>query len=104
MTVRLIVARPLPGTMGESSRVAHTFEVSEAEGVPERLTARCGATFGPGQLEHLDPPSGMPCTACLLEMPRSASADLEAPDAADAVINLSGWSLRQIQRLRHPNG
>jgi hypothetical protein len=79
MTVRLIVARPRPGTMGEAGRLTHTFEVPEAAGVPDRLEARCGATFGPGELELLPAVRGMPCMACLLETPQLAIAELKAP-------------------------
>ncbi|WP_091629268.1 hypothetical protein [Amycolatopsis saalfeldensis] len=65
MTVRLFVARPLPGTVGETRRVVHVFEVPPEDAAPERLTALCGLMFGPGQLELLERLQGMPCESCL---------------------------------------
>jgi hypothetical protein len=35
----------------------------------ERLAAFCGAEFGPGELELLDAPQGMPCVPCLRSAP-----------------------------------
>ncbi|MBA0127368.1 hypothetical protein H0B56_17615 [Haloechinothrix sp. YIM 98757] len=67
MGVRLLLARPLPGTVGESRRVTHVFP--EPESVPGRLDAYCGASFGVGELELLDGIRGMPCEPCLLLAP-----------------------------------
>lgn len=69
MTVRLFFGRPLPGTVGESRRVVHVFEVPPKDTVPERLTAFCAVSFGPGELELLDHPQGMPCESCLRRTP-----------------------------------
>ncbi|SEF24724.1 hypothetical protein SAMN05421837_102833 [Amycolatopsis pretoriensis] len=77
MTVRLVVARPLPGTVGESRRVVHVFPVA-VETTPERLTAYCGAAFGPGELELLERPVGMPCVNCLRRAPSPGSAEQPA--------------------------
>jgi hypothetical protein len=60
MTARLIIARPLPGTVGETRRVVHVFPLPTDDVTPEQMTAYCGETFGPGQLELLDRPMGCP--------------------------------------------
>ncbi|MEU5262440.1 hypothetical protein [Amycolatopsis sp. NPDC021455] len=73
MTVWLLFGRPLPGTVGESRRVVHVFEVPTGDKVPERLTAFCAASFGLGELELLDRPQGMPCESCLRRTPTPAS-------------------------------
>ncbi|WP_239071874.1 hypothetical protein [Amycolatopsis sp. SID8362] len=78
MTVRLIIARPLPGTVGESRRVVHVFPVSAEESTPEQLTAYCGAAFGPGELELLERPVGMPCVTCLHRAPTPATVEQSA--------------------------
>ncbi|MBA0127892.1 hypothetical protein H0B56_20290 [Haloechinothrix sp. YIM 98757] len=67
MGVRLLLARPLPGTVGEARRVTHVF--AEPESVPARLDAYCGVSFGAGELELLDGIRGMPCEPCLLLAP-----------------------------------
>ncbi|QFU91595.1 hypothetical protein [Amycolatopsis sp. YIM 10] len=68
MTVRLFLARPLPGTVGETRRVCHLFPVPDEE--TTQLVALCGDEFGPGELEQLDRPAGMPCESCLSRAPR----------------------------------
>ncbi|MEU3274503.1 hypothetical protein ABZ639_26975 [Saccharomonospora sp. NPDC006951] len=69
MTVRLIIARPLPGTVGETRRMAHVFPAPEA--AAEMLVAYCGSRFATGSVELLDAkPTGMPCERCLATMPR----------------------------------
>ncbi|MGH3438239.1 MAG: hypothetical protein ACRDRN_17455 [Sciscionella sp.] len=65
MRAPLFMARPLPGTVGETRRVVHLFRVPSDGAVPDRLTAVCGMTFGPGELELLDGPRGMSCESCL---------------------------------------
>lgn len=76
MTV--FIARPLPGTVGESRRVVHVFPLP-AEGLaPERLTAYCGAMFGRSELELLERPVGMPCVTCLRFAPTSGDAGGQA--------------------------
>jgi len=69
VTVRLFLARPLPGTVGETRRVVHVFEVPPDGAVPERLAALCGSSFGRQELERLDHPKGMPCEPCLRRTP-----------------------------------
>ena len=69
MNSRLLLGRPLPGTVGESCRVVHLFEVPPEGVVPEQLTALCGSSFGRGELERLDRPQGMPCEPCLRRAP-----------------------------------
>ena len=77
MTVRLVFGRPLPGTVGETRRVVHVFEVATVDEVPVRLTALCGLSFGAGELERLDTVQGMPCELCLRRTP---AADPELTD------------------------
>jgi hypothetical protein len=81
MTVRLIIARPLPGTVGETRRVVHLFPLPASESISGRLTAYCGATFDPGELELLERPAGMPCVMCLRRSPRPRSGELPAGEA-----------------------
>nr|WP_239154585.1 hypothetical protein [Amycolatopsis sp. FDAARGOS 1241] len=69
MTVRVILARPMRGTVGETCRVVHVFPVSSEEASPSRLSACCGADFGPAELEVVAPLSGMPCVTCLRYLP-----------------------------------
>lgn len=78
MGVRLLVVRPLPGTVGERRRVAHLVPLVGTERMPERLTACCGQSFGPDELELLDGMRGMPCESCLLQAPAVESAELTA--------------------------
>jgi hypothetical protein len=78
MTARMIIARPLRGTVGESRRVVHVFPVPAEETTPERLTAYCGEAFGPGELELLERPVGMPCVTCLRCSPGPGTAELPA--------------------------
>lgn len=78
MTVGVIIARPLPGTVGESRRVVHVFPAPAEETTPERLTAYCGEAFGPGELELLERPLGMPCVTCLHRAPGPGSAEQPA--------------------------
>jgi hypothetical protein len=80
MTVRLIIARPLPGTVGETRRVAHLFPLPSDQAAPERMTAYCGDTFGSAELELLDRPTGMPCVSCLRHSPGPDDAQLPAAD------------------------
>ncbi|WP_216213768.1 hypothetical protein [Amycolatopsis aidingensis] len=70
MTVRLLFARPLPGTVGETQRVTHLFAVPpESDSTPQELTALCGTAFGHGELELLDGVRGMPCESCMVRSP-----------------------------------
>lgn len=75
----VLMARPLPGTVGETARVTHLFPVP-AEGVASaRLVSFCGLGFGPSQLELLIELAGMPCVLCLLAAPPSS---VELPDSS----------------------
>ena len=86
MTV-LIFGRPWPGTVGETRRAVHMFEVPAGGAVPERLTALCGTSFGHGQLERLDRLRGMPCESCLRQTPDPPSERRLIPtDAISRVI------------------
>lgn len=77
-----LMARPLPGTVGESARVVHLFPPPDNGEAPEFLTAFCGSTFGPGVLELLDRILGMPCVLCLLVAPAS-TIELTDRDCAE---------------------
>jgi hypothetical protein len=76
MTARLIIARPLPCAVGETRRVAHLFPLPPDDSAPERLTAYCGETFGLGELELLDRPTGIPCVTCLRRSPGPDNTEL----------------------------
>lgn len=68
-----VLARPRPGVVGETQRVAHVFPLpSERPGV---LLAYCGFEGRPGELDRLDRPVGMPCERCLVIAARRAGAD-----------------------------
>lgn len=67
---RLILARPLPGTVGESRRIVHVFP----EQAGDNLTAYCGTTFAASDMETLAAVCGMPCERCLARMPRNSAA------------------------------
>ena len=69
MTIRLCFGRPPPGTAGETLRVVHIFPAPAEHTPPTRLTALCGTSFGPGELEPLDRPQGTPCESCLRQAP-----------------------------------
>ncbi|MCU1687049.1 MAG: hypothetical protein JWQ81_7788 [Amycolatopsis sp.] len=69
MSVRLFLARPMPGTVGETRRVVHVFPFPADGATSDRVTALCGDDFIPGELELLDVPRGMPCEQCLRHTP-----------------------------------
>lgn len=62
---RLLLARPLEGTVGERERVTHLVYFPEVRNRIKLARACCGRAFGPGELELLDGVTGMPCEACL---------------------------------------
>ncbi|WP_208024332.1 hypothetical protein [Amycolatopsis pithecellobii] len=66
---RLLLARPVEGTVGERQRVTHLVYVPEARNRALLARACCGQAFGPGDLELLDGVAGMPCEACLRHAP-----------------------------------
>jgi hypothetical protein len=68
MTVRLSIARPLPGVVGETRRVVHLFP--EPQSYPGKVTSYCDQTFYSGDLEWMDQPHGMPCEQCIALSPR----------------------------------
>ncbi|MEU0795092.1 hypothetical protein ABZ342_33940 [Amycolatopsis sp. NPDC005961] len=88
MTIRLLFGRPLPGVVGETRRVVHVFEFPALDVTPERLTAFCSETFGPGELELLDRPLGMPCESCLRRTP---TPDPELP--LNGTLSAPIWTL-----------
>jgi hypothetical protein len=65
MTAALMIARPLPGTVGERERQAHLFPAAPGD----TLVAFCGAEFPADALEWLNRLSGMPCESCLINSP-----------------------------------
>jgi hypothetical protein len=73
VSLRLFIARPLPGTVGETHRTVHVFPFPPDGTMPQRVTAFCGADFVPGELELLDVPRGMPCEQCLRDAPTPGS-------------------------------
>lgn len=80
MTAPLLIARPLPGTVGERHRVAHLVPIPSGEELPEHLTAYCGADLRTCDLELLPVLRGMPCEPCLLRAPkRSGELTAGAP-------------------------
>ena len=83
MTVRLLLARPLPGGVGETHRVVHVFEVPTEDTASDWLTARCGLVFGPGELELLDQLQGMPCESCLRRTPTPDSEPIVRASLAE---------------------
>ena len=88
MTVRLLFGRPLPGTVGETRRVVHVFEVPSVDAVQDRLTAFCGESFGHGELEQLDRPLGMPCESCLRQTPTPApELPAGSPESGDGTTD-----------------
>jgi hypothetical protein len=65
----VILARLLPGLVGETRRLTHFFPAPPNGAIPEVLTAYCGFTLRPGQAEHLSALTGAPCELCLLRTP-----------------------------------
>jgi hypothetical protein len=78
MTVRIFIARAIPGSIGETRRVSHIFQLPPDGETPESLTAYCDASFVPGELELLDGPTGTPCVSCL----KSSSSPVGSPVSA----------------------
>ncbi|GAA3565808.1 hypothetical protein GCM10022222_57020 [Amycolatopsis ultiminotia] len=66
-TGRIMLGRPLPGTVRETQRVMHVFP--EPAMYPGGIVAFCGAQFWTGDLEWCERPAGMPCVRCLAATP-----------------------------------
>lgn len=62
---RLLLARPVQGSVGERERVTHLVYVPEMRTRSALARACCGRAFGPSELELLDRVAGMPCEGCL---------------------------------------
>ncbi len=77
VSARLIIARPLRGTVGEARRVAHLFPVGPGP-VAEHLRATCGAEFDINELETLGSIAGMPCEPCLRNVPAPEPLAIES--------------------------
>lgn len=73
---RIMLVKPRPGILvdgrpiGETRRVVHVvvLDGEQLEDV-DTLTTVCGSRFAPGDVEQLETPRGMPCTACLAYSP-----------------------------------
>lgn len=76
MTIRIFIGRPLPGTVGETKRVAHIIGAPKDAPMPGRFTTYCGTEFDPEELELLDRPSGMPCESCLRYAPLPSAEEI----------------------------
>lgn len=90
MTDGVMLARAAPGLAGDAQRATHVFPVPATPTPPRRITALCGVSFGPGQLERLDGPTGMPCERCLARAPQES-----------AQPQSSGERLNEIERTLH---
>lgn len=93
MTDGVMLARPVPGLVDESQRMSHVFPIPATPAPPRRMTALCGASFGPGQLERLGNPTGMPCERCLSRAPQGA----HEPDSYPARLEAIERTLHQMQ-------
>jgi hypothetical protein len=79
----IIFVRLRRGIVGESKRTVHVVPLpTEADEIPDKLTAYCGEDFEPGTIERLDQPTGMPCVRCLMLAPLPNAPTL--PSAFDA--------------------
>lgn len=78
MATQMLLVRPVAGTVGERARVVHVLVVPPGAWREHRLTACCGAKFGPGEVELLGKVSGMPCEACLRQVPTPEQLALPA--------------------------
>lgn len=61
----LAVGRLAAGTVGETRRSAHLFDVDEGSAQRTSIFARCGAELPLSDVEWLRPGAGMPCERCL---------------------------------------
>lgn len=61
----LAVGRLTVGTVGETRRSAHLFDVDEDTAQRTSIFARCGAELPLSDVEWLRPGAGMPCERCL---------------------------------------
>ncbi|MEV7043937.1 hypothetical protein [Amycolatopsis sp. NPDC051061] len=67
--------------VGETDRVVHLIPVPATETMPEHLTALCDLEIRPGDAEHVDAGTGMPCIPCLNAVPRPDTTGVS--EAAD---------------------
>lgn len=85
----MVIACPLPGVVGETKRVSHLVVLPDRDHLEDRISACCGASFGPGELELLDRVQGMPCELCL------ARAPLPAPEQQTPTLKPGRPSLEE---------
>ncbi|QRP45583.1 hypothetical protein [Amycolatopsis sp. FDAARGOS 1241] len=75
----LVAGRLARGTVRESRRVVHVFEV-DAGGSGAEVRTRCGESLPRAHVEWLAPGVGMPCESCLglagADLPRSPLSEL----------------------------
>ncbi|WP_307831864.1 hypothetical protein [Prauserella cavernicola] len=81
----VMLARPAHGVVSETQRVTHVFPLPDTATPPRRITALCGASFGPGQLLRLDNPTGMPCERCLARTPQQDGEPISSGQRLDEI-------------------
>ncbi len=59
--------------------MSHVVPVPRATGVPDQLSALCGAVLRRGETEWLSTLRGMPCERCLTVASRQAAAEVLRP-------------------------
>lgn len=81
MSDGMLLARPLPGVVGLRQQVSHVFRLPDTVVPPNRVTALCGVSFAPAQLQRVSNPTGMACELCLARTPRQP-----APISPDVLV------------------
>lgn len=108
MNSGVVLARPARSVGGEAERICHVFPMPLGA-VPADITALCGESFGPSEVERLDGPAGMPCEACLWrvgeslsgQLPPSATLDeAEVRRRLDAIERTLDELERQVEGVR----
>jgi hypothetical protein len=82
--VRLLLARPVEGSVGERERVTHLVHFPQVRDRFALARACCGREFGPGELELLEGVTGMPCEECLRKAPVAARE--RKPAGSEAIV------------------
>jgi hypothetical protein len=65
-TPPVLLARYLPGVVGESRRTVHLIPLPAGGGAGAAGVALCGALLHPDAVEMVAPGHGAPCTLCLV--------------------------------------
>jgi hypothetical protein len=100
MTDGVILARAAPGLVGGAQRVTHVFPLPATPAPPRRITALCGASFGPGQLQRLDNPTGMPCERCLARAPQEQGEPPSSSERLDEIERAVHHMQIQVNGIR----